>query len=592
MTPESRPHPAARGALAAPIDDCLPRVRAHLADLDAGAVPLRTTKLIVLGNGRVGKTQLCNRLRGLDFEHDSDSTHGITLASAAFGDDETLNLWDFGGQDIYHGAHALFMRTRAVFVVAWHPDFEGSPTHEHAGVTYENRPLAYWLDFVRTMGAQGSPVLVVQCQADGQSDDVARPPVDPALLDALDATTLSYSARTDRGRGALDDAITDAIARLRARDGLASIGVGRARVVERLMAWRAEDASRPAAEREHRDQHRCLRRALRRVGGSHHPMLLHYLHHCGLIYYDPQSFEGQVLLDIAWALEAIYAVFDRHTAWRHLQATHGRFKRAQLAATVWQAHSDDEQRLFLRLMRSCGICFRQGDDHRREESDDDEYIAPDLLPDEAAVAEHLAGRWDEGTPTRTLTHDYDFLHPGLFRGLMARIGEAADGTGVYWRTGLWLYAPKTRTRLRIDCTRAASGHGGRLTVQMQGDDPKLADWLREQIADQHRRYGQAALSPTIDTLPKPTHAESRPSVEAPADDCADATRPPPRRSSAPSPPKRSPARARPPQGLHLLRPQRRHPPGRRERPRRRRARRCHPRSRPRPSHRLHRHRRR
>ena len=36
-----------------------------------------------IGNGRVGKTQLCNRLRGLDFEHDSDSTHGITLASAA-----------------------------------------------------------------------------------------------------------------------------------------------------------------------------------------------------------------------------------------------------------------------------------------------------------------------------------------------------------------------------------------------------------------------------------------------------------------------------------------------------------------------------
>jgi internalin A len=28
---------------------------------------------------------------------------------------ERLQIWDFGGQDIYHGTHALFMRTRAVF---------------------------------------------------------------------------------------------------------------------------------------------------------------------------------------------------------------------------------------------------------------------------------------------------------------------------------------------------------------------------------------------------------------------------------------------------------------------------------------------
>jgi len=62
-------------------DNCLSRLRAHLADLDTGAELLRDLKVIVLGNGRIGKTQLCRRLRGEEFEADADSTHGISVTS-------------------------------------------------------------------------------------------------------------------------------------------------------------------------------------------------------------------------------------------------------------------------------------------------------------------------------------------------------------------------------------------------------------------------------------------------------------------------------------------------------------------------------
>lgn len=101
---------------------CLPQLRAHLTDLEVGAEEVGEAKLLVLGNGRVGKTQVCRRLRGLQYEENADSTHGITVTSCPWtgaGDDQPLNIWDFGGPDIYHGAHALFMKTRAVFLVAW-----------------------------------------------------------------------------------------------------------------------------------------------------------------------------------------------------------------------------------------------------------------------------------------------------------------------------------------------------------------------------------------------------------------------------------------------------------------------------------------
>jgi internalin A len=45
-------------------DNCLEALRAHVRDLEGGMATVADVKLMVLGNGRVGKTQLCRRLRG------------------------------------------------------------------------------------------------------------------------------------------------------------------------------------------------------------------------------------------------------------------------------------------------------------------------------------------------------------------------------------------------------------------------------------------------------------------------------------------------------------------------------------------------
>jgi internalin A len=79
------------------LDNCLPRLRAHFRDVAAGSAALPDIKLIVLGNGRIGKTQICNRLRGKKFEPVADSTHGIVVTTQDFGADTLLRMWDFGG---------------------------------------------------------------------------------------------------------------------------------------------------------------------------------------------------------------------------------------------------------------------------------------------------------------------------------------------------------------------------------------------------------------------------------------------------------------------------------------------------------------
>jgi len=77
-------------------------------------------------NGRVGKTQICRRLRSETFDESVPSTHDIQVSSLPLATHVldarvTLKIWNFGGQGIYHGTHALFLKSRAVFPVVWTP---------------------------------------------------------------------------------------------------------------------------------------------------------------------------------------------------------------------------------------------------------------------------------------------------------------------------------------------------------------------------------------------------------------------------------------------------------------------------------------
>ena len=321
-------------------DNCRESLRAHLGDLDSGSEPVPDVKLLVLGNGRVGKTQLCRRLRGEAFQTQWDSTHGILVTDGA--DAARLHIWDFGGQDIYQGTHALFVRSRAVFLLLWAKGTENADSYEHDGILFRNHPLSYWVDYVRHLGEADSPVLIVQTQCDRPEDEVRRPPVSQEALDALGyAKELHYSAKPpERGRAALDEALRDAIGWLRDRQGTATIGAGRMRVQRRLEAMRDADAAIPPEQRENRTLSQdAFRRLCDEASGVSAPEhLLAYLNNAGIVFYRQGLFGDQVVLDQGWALDAIYAVFNREKCYRQLRQLRGRFGRPLLEALVWEEY--------------------------------------------------------------------------------------------------------------------------------------------------------------------------------------------------------------------------------------------------------------
>ncbi|SUS04594.1 Leucine-rich repeat (LRR) protein (fragment) [uncultured Defluviicoccus sp.] len=452
-------------------DNCLESLRAHVRDLDAGAVPVLDVKLLVLGNGRVGKTQLCRRLRGEAFDESEPSTHGIATTRAPLpgsgdGGAKPLQIWDFGGQDLYHGTHALFTRANAVFLLLWTPALENTDEEAVDGITFRNQPLAYWVDYVRHLGGKRSAVVVVQSRCDQVEDEAPCPVTEAELFAAFGfVRMLRYSAFTNRGRAALEEALAEAAAWLRDQEGIASIGAGRARVKEKLEALRDADAGLPPAARQYRTLSQAHFQDLCAAAGgvSSPPHLLEYLHNAGIVFYRQGLFHDQIILDQGWALDAIYAVFHRDRCYRWIRRNHGRFTRADLADWVWGEHSEGEQALFLSMMQSCGVCFVHREAAQGLEA---EYIAPDLLPARAAMALELVQKWDADAETDEASFTYALLHPGLIRSIVARSGGEAGIAADYWQGGVYVYETGTGSRGIIEAERG-DGWGGRIRVQTQ-----------------------------------------------------------------------------------------------------------------------------
>ncbi|MBV9927616.1 MAG: leucine-rich repeat domain-containing protein [Acidobacteria bacterium] len=96
------------------------------AKAEGGQIVLNEAKLILIGEGEVGKSCLLGALRGDKWEEGRPTTHGIEIKPVKVTDPEskkeiTLNGWDFGGQRVYRPTHQLFFSSPAVYLVVWKP---------------------------------------------------------------------------------------------------------------------------------------------------------------------------------------------------------------------------------------------------------------------------------------------------------------------------------------------------------------------------------------------------------------------------------------------------------------------------------------
>ena len=69
---------------------------------------MNETKVLLVGQGGVGKTSLIKQLVGEGFDPHESKTEGIDIKQwkvTAEDQDIRLNVWDFGGEEIMHATH-------------------------------------------------------------------------------------------------------------------------------------------------------------------------------------------------------------------------------------------------------------------------------------------------------------------------------------------------------------------------------------------------------------------------------------------------------------------------------------------------------
>ncbi|HSK73461.1 MAG TPA: COR domain-containing protein, partial [Pyrinomonadaceae bacterium] len=115
--------------------------------------PLNEAKLILVGRGAVGKTSLVNRLVYGKFNPGESKTPGIKIDKWEIkldgSEKVSLNVWDFGGQEIMHATHQFFLTERSLYLLVLNGR-EGA----------EDSDAEYWLKLIDSFGGK-SPVIIV-----------------------------------------------------------------------------------------------------------------------------------------------------------------------------------------------------------------------------------------------------------------------------------------------------------------------------------------------------------------------------------------------------------------------------------------------
>ncbi|MDQ1353721.1 MAG: internalin, partial [Acidobacteriota bacterium] len=102
------------------------------AEIQRASVLFLESKLLLVGSGDVGKTTLMKKLKDNAFvviPGTEDTTRGIDIQpwelSCPFPDglirDVSIHFWDFGGQDILHATHQIFLTKRSLYLFVWDP---------------------------------------------------------------------------------------------------------------------------------------------------------------------------------------------------------------------------------------------------------------------------------------------------------------------------------------------------------------------------------------------------------------------------------------------------------------------------------------
>ena len=391
-------------------------IRDYFLQLEVGQDYIYEAKLIIVGEGGAGKTTLAKKIDNPDYQlqQDEPTTEGIDVITWKFYLPEKerefqVNIWDFGGQEIYHATHQFFLTKRSLYALV-------------ADTRKEDTDFYYWLNVVELL-TDNSPILIIK----NEKQDRHREININALRGQFSSLkeTLAINLKTNRGLPEVITNIQDYIKKL------PHIGQVLPKTWVNVRETLEKDPRNYISLYEYLD--------ICEVNGfttlSDKLQLSGYLHDLGVCLHFQDKEDSilykTIILKPKWGTDAVYKVLDS----KQVINNQGCFTRDDLKNIWYEGQYASMTAELLELMSKFQLCYEIP--NRK-----DTFISPQLLSENQP-----AYNWNE-SKNLILRYAYpDFMPKGIISRFIVTMHQYIDQQNYVWKSGVILNQDNTKAEV-------------------------------------------------------------------------------------------------------------------------------------------------
>jgi len=381
---------------------------------------LYEAKLLIVGEPGAGKTTLFRKLKktGAPMPEENETTRGIDIHKFSFPlngqkkKEFTVNVWDFGGQEIYQATHQFFLTKRSLYVLL-------------ADARKEDTDFNYWLEVIELLSGK-SPVIIVQNEKGGRRAD-------------FDERGLTGRFNNIRTPVHYLDLSKDFAGIENLRKDLSHHIQNLSHVGQELpAAWVSirEELENQAKKNPYINatDYYAICKKFGMTEQERALFLSSFLHDLGVFlhFQDDPVLRHWVILRNEWATNAVYAIMDDNEI---KYTKKGHFNQSDIKRILKDNEYCTMHDTAIQLMVNFELCYRIPD------TKSGDYIAPQLLP-----VEKPDYSWNE-TDNLKLQYKYDFMPKGLISRFMVRTHPYITKYDEMWRSGAVLHREKTQAEV-------------------------------------------------------------------------------------------------------------------------------------------------
>lgn len=433
------------------------------------------SKMLVVGQGRVGKTCVINRIIKDNYE-DEISTEGIDIHEWEYSINKLnvnekyrLNVWDFGGQEIYHATHQFFLTKRSLYLLVW----DGQAEDEYGRIEY-------WLKTIESF-ANDSPVILVINKCDLNIGRIKKIDYTRYLSEFPQIAGIEQiSCKDDVGIQDLRNKIQEKAIELPLMK------------TKWITTWlqvrfKIEELSKSKSFIQYEEYLNLCKE--NDVEENDALILINYLNDLGIILYfaDNMLLSNLVILKPEWGTSAVYKVLDEQE--RLLKNKNGILTRNDLKK-IWKMEDGYKQEMYpylIEIMKKFELLFT---------IESDIYLAAELLNNVKYDIDIKFNKED----SLVFRYQYDFAPAGVITKLIVLLSEflvEKNGEKLCWQQGMYLQYNQSIAEIILYNSISEKYIEIRIVNGSSRNKTELLTIIRTNIEKINKRYSKLKVIPKV-----------------------------------------------------------------------------------------------